>query len=261
MPGSLISHAIKDLSNDHDLDEITDRCKVQPDRDSGKPCELRTGLELAYVGLVADHVLKEIRARIRENQAYQDWFYVPSLRSERKTGYDLSIGRIGSENRVRSMHKVSKAWCDLNRKWSLPKDDGDRKHLKVLVQYRQSHDSLRPFLILHICWCLHDYRRMGIVYEDFTVPGPESLLRTIVIPLEPLLQLEGINDQIINALSVVYQRESNTRNENEPAQDFLMRIGNPENHRCAAILDDQEINLPVLSLEEFVQYSVNHLLN
>jgi hypothetical protein len=255
---SLISQAIVDATEGHSVDDRIDQCAIEPNPNNKKPCRLKTRLEYAYVGLVTYELLREIRRRTQQEQKYQDWFYIPNLRAESKVGCDLSFGRINHLHRVRSMHKVISSWCDLQRSWKIPARGPDRNHLAALISEHQNLRDIQPYLILHVCYCLHDFRRMGQSCNDFVIPGPTSLIRTVVIKLESLVRYS--ENEIRERLFFQYSRRSNKRLRNETNQEFLDRISDPANHQCAAGIDGQFQQLPLLTFDEFIQEAVNHLL-
>ena len=73
---------------------------------------------------------------------------------------------------------------------------------------------------------------MGLTPEGYhyRIPGFDSLLRTVIVPLTPvfiLIQQEGINPTNI---SFRYNRLTNSRLPDENEQSFLDRINKYENH-------------------------------
>ena len=54
--------------------------------------------------------------------------------------------------------------------------------------------SFFPFLVIHVCYCVHDYRRMGFVGSNkHSIPSFDSPLRTIIIDLAALHDaLDGV---------------------------------------------------------------------
>ncbi len=258
---SLLSETIYNASNGHAVDEIIDACRGQPAENGNDPCELRTRLEFDFVGLIADKLLGEIRHRTNIGFSYHDWIYIPNLRAEKKVGCDLSMGRIDHSDRIRSMHKVINSWCDKQKRWSLSKKH-DRNHLWSLIRdSRRSDCHIKPYLVLHTCYCLHDYRRMGLEFDGFTNPDPDSLLRTVIIPIEPLARLEEINERTKDLLDLKYHRRTNTRLKNESSQDYLERISSLGNHHCSVIVNERTVELPVLTLEQYIQEAALHLLS
>jgi hypothetical protein len=268
---SLIERAIATITEDHRLDPDTDSSKSSGD------CELRSGLETAFVGLTADYVLEEVRNRTPNSASYHHWVYMPSRRAEGVTGYDLSLGHFerwgDATRRVRSMHKLLLSWCDNRWRRTFNPGTRDHEHLVALVEdYRRNLKrraawatdvEIRPFLIIHICGCVHEYRRMGLRLHEFEVPeivipDIDSLLRTVVIPLAEVAELS----EPLEELSVRYRRDTTGRGEEEASQEYLDRIAAPDNHHAVVLKDDQTIaSLNVISLSEWREEIVNFLLS
>ena len=166
------------------------------------------------------------------------------------------------------MHKLLLSWCDSRRSWTLsPSREGDYQHL-VSLYNDWSENNILPFLVIHICFCIHDYRRMGKVFEiggnQVAFPGFENLLRTIVVPLNELfIFFREINfAPERNQFKVRYFRCSTAKARNESAQDFWNRISLPENH-CAMVQIDgnYERELQIINLPDWRNMVVSHFLN
>lgn len=184
---SVISNAIAEITDNHWLDPDTDRCKADG------WCELKSGHEVTFVSLAAERLFRSLKEQARVHLEYHKWVYMPSRPAEFLVGYDLSIGNYddGQKRRVRSMHKLLLRWCDSVRSWNLNPGSRDHKHLTTLVaDYRESRAVL-PYLVIHICYCIHDYRRMGFQHECLRIPDVDSLLRTVVVPLNRIPEILG----------------------------------------------------------------------
>ena len=79
------------------------------------------------------------------------------------------------------MHKLlTGKWCDGYWKWCC--EDEDVLHMALLMGAHQVHGVLPPFLVIHVCFCVHDYRRMGTTAPNkCLIPGFDSPLRTIIV--------------------------------------------------------------------------------
>lgn len=257
---SVISEAIRDLSDNHQLDPTTDHCKV------GRSCELKSGHEVTFVSLIAHYFFEALQDRSEQPINYHKWVYMPSRSAEHRVGYDLSIGWYERVRRIRSMHKLlMNSWCDARRCWSLtPAKASDYKHFRKLIEdYRESKD-VRPFLILHLSYCIHDYRRMGVHYEDedIVIPNTSSLLRTVVIPMSEFSGEGRFADIDLerNQISLRYFRDSNSKHRDESSQAYLDRIANKENHHVEIRQNGERLGaLPVQTLEEWLEESATFL--
>ena len=254
---SLISETIAGITVNHRLDPATDHCKA------GNSCKLQSGHEVAFVSLVAHRLFSALEKKRQSDLDYHRWVYLPSRRAERIVGYDLSVGRYDDANmrRVRSMHKLLLSWCDNRRSWSLSSGGRDHAHLKALIEdYRASQDT-RPYLVIHICGCVHDYRRMGLVLQTFQIPAVESLLRTLIVPLAHLSDGAEREGMPLERVCLHYRRNTNRRWLNEPPQAYLDRIAAPENHHALVKIDGEaRMELPILSLHQWQAEAVDFLL-
>lgn len=249
MPPSLVESAFNDVIG-HELDPVVDQCKAPQGR-----CELESGHEVTFVSLVADYLLRGIKRRIEEQVDYNQWVYMPSRKAEKLVGYDLSVGRYDQHGRMRSMHKLLLSWCDKRRQWTMSPRTTDHSHLKALFRdWSSAQEFILPFLILHVCYCIHEYRRMDTAVDEmgFKIPGVESLLRTVVIPLGGLFEkVIHINIDLAHT-TLKYYRDTNRRQPNESPQVYLDRIGHVDNHHVAVEVGGENIDtLPVLTLHQW----------
>ena len=254
---SLISEAIAEITGNHRLDQTTDHCKARGS------CKLRSGHEVTFVSLIADRLFRAIEERQGRNLEYHQWVYMPSRRAERDVGYDLSLGKYDDESkrRIRSMHKLLLGWCDSRRFWSLNPGSRDHKHLEALIKDHRASEAVRPYLVVHICYCIHEYRRMGLEHQGFNIPGVGSLLRTLVISLADLsVEAEHLGVPL-DRISLQYRRNTNRRLPGEARQAYLDRIAAPDNHLVTVKIDGERwIKLPILSLTQWQDETVNFLL-
>lgn len=256
---SLIEETIAEITNNHSLNPDTDYRKSTGD------CKLRSGLETNFVSLTADYLLEAVDKRTKDSICYHHWVYMPSRRAEGVTGYDLSFGhfnRTRPPRRVRSMHKLLLSWCDNRRCRTFNPDNRDHNHLEVLIESCSRNSptgtQILPFLVIHLCGCVHEYRRMGLKVQNFVIPDIESLLRTVVIPLEEIANLSDPLEEI----SVRYYRDTYQRWENEGPQEYLDRIADPENHHAVVLKeDDTLLKLPVFDLVQWRDHVLGFLLH
>lgn len=177
---TMLGDALKELTDNHKLDPITDTQRVK-----SQGCKLKSGEESLFVTVLCC----EIQRRLEKQGIHlpvNEFFYCPSRRTEWKLGFDLSIGT-GSPHRIRTMHKLLTGnLCD--GKWTWATKDEDTLHLALLMGAHHAHHGvLQPFLVIHVCFCVHDYRRMGAPAPDkWLIPGFDSPLRTIIIDLAAL---------------------------------------------------------------------------
>lgn len=258
---SLISTTIANITNNHRLSPITDYCKVEDDN-----CRLKSGHEVTFISLLADHIFHHLQDTMEENLFYNQWVYMPSRRAEEKIGYDLSIGKYDWKRRVRTMNKLLLSWCDNKRTWSFKPGEKDHNHfIKLYNDWAKSEDSkdnLTSYLVINVCYCIHEVRRMGLIPEgyQYRIPGIDSLLQTLIVPLTPvftLIQQEGINPIII---SFKYNRLTNYRLPNENEQVFLNRINKYENHDFIMSWENNSMKIEIISLRTFLESSTNFVL-
>ena len=229
-------------------------------------CALSSGIEYSYVGTFCEEVLR----RLPQNNLpdYHQFFFIPNLKAEAKVGYDLSIGDFRLRNRIRTMHKViNEKYCDqswtFSFKYSINRDNefiGDYGHFISLVSrnnfdFEEPAVNTFPYLIINICFCIHDYRRMGIVYppSQITIPSFDSLLRTIIIDLRALR--EQATRQHIDIFSPDFSlkifRRPERRIHEETSQVYLNRISNKTNINIECSGVDILTNNIILSVGEF----------
>ncbi len=168
-------------------------------------CILAPGIEHLFVALTANYLISPILAS-NNPWKYQDLVYCPHTTIERKCGFDLSIGHFQRPYRVRTMHKLHYGkkrlhpWTDEHWSWSTT--DGDKKEcarikrhlIRLLKAYNLPVAGFKvyePFMVLHLCFCIHEYRRMGLEQDGVTIPAFEDKLRTVVIDLRPLGDLSN----------------------------------------------------------------------
>jgi hypothetical protein len=119
---------------------------------------------------------------------------------EKNCGFDLSIGHFQRPNRVRTMHKLHfgtkriHPWPDEDWSWSTgsgiaAERDRIKKHLLLLLNSYKDNAWYEPFFVLHLCFCVHEYRRMKDIGENQPIPSFCSPDRTIVLDLRLLAKL------------------------------------------------------------------------
>lgn len=186
---SQVSDVITAVTKKHALDPVVDTERVK-----SVDCKLKSGEESLFVTQfchqLASHLLSKTVAI-----PFQQFFYCPSRRTEWKLGFDLSIGRVGTSRRIRTMHKmIHGKWCDNRWERTLRKEDS--LHIAILLaNHYLGEEGLRPYIVLHVCFCVHDYRRMGIdTGKKWSIPASDSLLRTALIDLVQLCEDTSLSD-------------------------------------------------------------------
>lgn len=223
---SVISETIRILTDRHSLNQVTDFPKVRGG------CRLASGVETTFMALFCSHIMRVLDW---PPALFHEHFYIPSRPAEGRVGYDLSIGNYTTENRVRTMHKVlsNGIWCDQPWAWSISATfdanrtpQGDYRHLRTLLRAFDEFNQLPPYLVLNVCYCIHDYRRMGTTYEDWQIPPFTSLLRTVILPIYRIAEQvrdwqEVLHDPNFN---LTITKQAPQKREKEPTNDFLQRI-------------------------------------
>ena len=257
---SVLEVAIDELSNQHNVRNGIDSI-YKVNWEEGE-CPLTSGIEYSFVGLFCQEILQRT---IQLNlPSYNHIFFIPNLRAESKVGYDLSIGFYEQDRRVRSMHKViNKKWCD--RRWTYrinysQNEKGDYGHLNKLLNPFQPDPELPevqifPYLVINICYYIHDYRRMGALFRDWNLPSFDSLLKTIIFDLHSLQdQLDILRIPLnSNDFYLRISRVPEKINPGEAQGDYIARIANKDNIRieCSGhIIESQDV---ILSFDEFLQ--------
>jgi hypothetical protein len=238
---SLVEDAIDNLSEGHRLARGVDFPKVRGRND----CRLASGMETTLCALFCNYVKQHLDTKLEAGDGipspeYHEFFYFPSRTAEGEVGYDISIGRYQRQSRIRTMHKVlyaSDYWCDKEWEWSVcysvnrnGRSSGDYRHLISLLRSHRRHPLLHPYLVLHMCHCIHDYRRMGLPYKDWQIPSFDNLLRTVVVDLPEIF--EGLGDwrEALHRPNFRFTLTKNVvpREDHEPVGEYLSRIAEKE---------------------------------
>jgi hypothetical protein len=156
-------------------------------------CLLQSSCESHWVAAFAEHVFRNACKRPGANESRDHSFFrffeIPSPRSEIKKacGYDLSIGPFRSGFRYRTMHKTVKKWCD--RGWTWSAKEGDLGHSTSLSDGKHA-----AFLVLHVFFCIHDWRRMGTPEPEsqVVIPPFTSLLRTLILNIKAIPGVKAV---------------------------------------------------------------------
>jgi hypothetical protein len=262
MPKSLIEETLAEITQNHTLDPITDYCKVE-----NEDCRLKSGHEVTFISLIANILFEMLRDQLGGEISYNNWVYMPSRRAEEKVGYDLSIGRYDAQRRIRTMNKLLLNWCDKRRSWRLTVGSKDHNHFKSLfVDWSKSQDSknnINSYLVLNVCHCIHEYRRIGIQPDGypFHIPGIESLLRTCIVPLKPIFEFlieNEINEENVN---FQYKRGSNKRLPQEQPQEYLARIGSLQNHGFNMEWNNMSQQFNIIPFQAFCAEAIGLLMD
>lgn len=152
-------------------------------------CPLSPGIEHLFVSCTAHHALERIR-KSEDKVQFQHVIYSPHSTIEKKCGFDLSIGHFERPFRVRMMHKLLHSnnhgkWCDEPWRWTSKDDPQAHGQLRTLLETYSHADNARrfePFLAIHVCYCIHEYRRMG----RSGIPAFDHLRRTVIVDLREI---------------------------------------------------------------------------
>jgi hypothetical protein len=153
-------------------------------------CQLALALEALFAGKLS-HELTDRVLHEQPNWKENEILYAPHPTSEGKVGFDYSIGYYRGLKRVRWMHKHAAVWCDEpSFEWKPKSADKTRcqNHaLKLIGQLAKGGENMRPFLVVSLCYCVHEYRRMG----RGNVPEFDDPRRWIIADLRPLLEWQN----------------------------------------------------------------------
>lgn len=263
---SILEEAITILSGNHNLMPWIDSNKKR--QQVVGECPLSSGIEYSFVAMFCHEILQRI---LRENcPDFHQLFFIPNLKAEAKVGYDLSIGHYCQNNRIRTMHKViNERYCDQpwTYRFNYAQNErgeftGDYGHfIKLLSADPEDLEHARvhitPFLVINICHCIHDYRRMGtfFVQEQITMPLFPSLLRTVILDLIALRELLDRNniDVYSEQFSLKLSRRPERRFPDEASSEYISRITNKTNLRLECNGLNIEPQKVILSFDEFFQ--------
>lgn len=189
-PRSKVSIALAKLLTN----SIDDTPGLSPCQLKKGDCPLAPGIEHLFVACLAERALERVRAD-EDSITFEDIIYSPHSSIEGKCGFDLSIGHYDRPCRVRLLHKlVGGKWCDLAWEWTSRDDIQTHRHLmKVLSVYEDPacKGLYEPFICIHVCFCVHEYRRMGAKCARTTIPRFEDPSRTVVVDLRPIIEIAG----------------------------------------------------------------------
>lgn len=262
---SVLRETIETMSVNHNLMPGIDSAKK---RQQNGICALSSGIEYSFVNVFCQEVFRSLP---QENiPEYHQIFYIPNLQAEAKVGYDLSVGHYQQNTRIRTMHKViNERYCD--QSWSFRFNysinqrgefSGDYGHFLELTgnathaDREQPDVNVLPFMVLNICYCIHDYRRMGSISPDqITIPPFSSLLRTVIINLQILRrQIADLNiDILAEQFYLRIFRAFEERSPNEFPQDFFSRINSKANIHVECFGQEIESKDAILNFDEFMQ--------
>jgi hypothetical protein len=252
---SLVEQAVANLSEGHSLGSVD-----IPKRRAGTSCRLESGIETAFVAVFCNYIWQSLAAN-GDGPPFHEFFYIPSTRAEKKVGYDLSIGDFGSDRRIRTMHKlVYRRWCDQKWQWSVSAAfDRDHRpyrtygHMRTLFQACDALHAVEPYLVLHVCHCIHDYRRMGTGFEGYRIPSFDNLLRTVIVSLCAVPeQIPGWENTIRSPdFRLTVRKHAPAQLGAEPSREFLARVAAKDQFETTVEPGNLTLSDCILTLDEF----------
>lgn len=186
---SLIAKAVHDDAKKHvdfDAQPGMNTCRGVP------KCGNAEALEDLFVAATAHWFADKL------NLPFHEVIYAPNRIVERRCGFDLSVGQFNSKKiRIRIQSKIVPTWCDVKNSIRLDarQHDGtpktqwtsaNRLHRQAELLgsiCAESKQRAFPYLMVHQCFCLHEYRRMGRSLGTVEVPRLEAGLRTLAVDL------------------------------------------------------------------------------
>jgi hypothetical protein len=177
-------------------------------------CPLASGIEHVFVFETACRALEAVKEVIPA-ALYHHVMYSPWINIEPKCGFDLSIGHFERPNRLRLMHKIitcsaaGAKWCDEDWSWNSRDEDRNRLHMEKLLLTHKRNPIYQPYIALHVCYCIHEYRRMGKTgSHNRHIPGFEDPRRTAIVDLSPVASLDKVRERILTEeLSVAVRND------------------------------------------------------
>lgn len=148
-------------------------------------CGNEEALEDIFVAATAHWFANQLKA------PFHKVIYAPNRRVEERCSFDLSVGLVNTTKiRLRIQSKIYTGACDVAQTIIIPRPSKATKPDRVVRQveelcnvFRKSKGVARPYLMIHQCRCLHEYRRMGTVVDKIPVPALDHALRSIAIDL------------------------------------------------------------------------------
>jgi hypothetical protein len=230
-------------------------------------CPIAPGIEDLFRSQLAHTVICHLW-RKKKPVSFHDVIYSPHATKE-NGGFDLSIGQFDLEPRIRTMQKLinlrQKVWCDQPWNWST---DDDRTALYQLCSLfktyldpinKQMHE---PFLVINVCFCLHEFRRMG----KPGIPGFMDLKRTVVVDLRDIAncsEFAVILGQVLEVLDLLSnkKRKADHPNFKEKLKSFQTRLkvsfdpDNPTPRVAAFECNGKKIDsMPIWTLTGFLDH-------
>jgi hypothetical protein len=173
---------------------------LSPCQTANAACVLAPGIEHLFVTKTANYLVARLNKELDASWLFQELVYCPHQTSEKKCGFDLSVGHYQRPNRIRTMHKLHfgtkqvHPWPDEDWTWSTldgnaKERDRIKRHLLLLLDVYKERGFYEPFLALHLCFCVHEYRRMREDEPGHLIPSFVDPLRTVIVDLRPLARL------------------------------------------------------------------------
>jgi hypothetical protein len=171
-----------------------------------RQCPIAPGIEDLFRSQLAHTVVSHLRDQ-KNPVSFHDVIYSPHATKE-NSGFDLSIGQFDLEPRIRTMQKLinlkQRVWCDQPWKWSTDDDRTAPSQLCSLIETyldpknKQLHE---PFLVINVCFCLHEFRRMG----KSGIPDFDDPRRTVIVDLRDIAkcrEFAAVVGRVIKVLKV-----------------------------------------------------------
>lgn len=208
-------------------------------------CNFAPGIEHLFVFQSAFASFESLKAKVPSLAPCQ-MMYMPHSTSE-KGGFDLSLGTIATNNRILVMHKLkSETWCDAEWRWNSTGDGKAHGQIAKLLNHHLEEKLRLPYIALHTCYCLHEYRRMGGKTEGVDVPAFSHPVRSVFVDLRPILQVDKWQEKLRQRQVHV---EVKHRQNEESVQSTLVSSGDGKQ---LAVLEPAE-------LPSFLAVVVKHL--
>jgi hypothetical protein len=245
---SIVERIVDIASDGHAINPETDYCKCNAS------CELQTGHEFCFVSLFANELFYSIHQNKPEAK-YFEWVYIPNLRAENIVGYDLSVGQYETNRRIRTMNKLlMKPWCDQDMTWNLAINGQDKRHFDILYKdFQNNKGEIKYFLILHSCYCIHEYRRMGdkVVLDDntFIIPAINSFFRTTILPLNDSFQKIQDEKLDIQDVNLTYQKRIPNLQDDISSEDWNSLMNNKTIHSCT--IDNLQDEIDIMQFDDW----------
>ena len=181
-------------------------------------CPIAPGIEDLFRSQLAHTVVSHLSGAKERAVPFHEVVYAPHATKE-NGGFDLSFGQFNLEPRIRTMQKLInlkyKVWCDQPWGWSTDDDRTALAQLCSLIETFANPENKRlhePFLVINVCFCLHEFRRMG----KPGIPDFEDQRRTVIVDLRSVADCADFTDSLESITDLVKSLSDKSKKDQRP---------------------------------------------